>query len=100
MAKKTIVKEKVRMPVLDPAIRIKNFEEVALGYTEEMALEEAMRCLQCKARACVKGCPVDVPIPEFIGQLALKNYTVALDLVKSKNVLPGICGRVCPLTGK
>jgi len=96
MAKKTIIKEKVQMPVLDTCVRINNFEEVALGYTEEMALEEAKRCLRCKARSCVKGCPVDVPIPEFIEQLALKNYQVALDLIKSKNVLPGICGRVCP----
>jgi glutamate synthase (NADPH/NADH) small chain len=96
MARKPIIKEKTPMPVLDPKERIRSFEEVALGYTEEMALEEAQRCIQCKNRSCVEGCPVEVPIPEFISLISEKNFRQALDLIKEKNVLPGICGRVCP----
>jgi len=96
MAKKTIIKEKTQMPVLDPTMRIQNFEEVSLGYSEEMALKEASRCLDCKSRSCIDGCPVEVPIPEFIQLLAQRDYKHALETIKSKNVLPGICGRVCP----
>jgi glutamate synthase (NADPH/NADH) small chain len=82
--------------VLDPHERIRNFEEVALGYTEEMAVEEAQRCIQCKNRSCVQGCPVDVPIPEFISLIGEMEFCQALTVIKEKNVLPGICGRVCP----
>jgi glutamate synthase (NADPH/NADH) small chain len=96
MARKAIIKEKTPMPELDPQVRIENFEEVALGYTEEMALQEAQRCIQCKNRSCVDGCPVEVPIPEFISLISDKKFRQALDLIKEKNVLPGICGRVCP----
>jgi glutamate synthase (NADPH/NADH) small chain len=96
MARKPIIKQKTPMPELDPQVRIRNFEEVALGYTEEMALKEARRCIQCKNRSCVEGCPVEVPIPEFIGLISEKKFREALDLIKEKNVLPGICGRVCP----
>jgi glutamate synthase (NADPH/NADH) small chain len=96
MAKKTIIKEKTPMPVQDPQIRIHNFEEVALGYTEEMAIQEAMRCLNCKTRACVEACPVEVPIPEFILLIQERNFREALQTIKEKNMLPGICGRVCP----
>jgi glutamate synthase (NADPH/NADH) small chain len=96
MAKKVIIKEKTPMPVLDPQMRIEGFEEVALGYTEEMALQEAQRCIQCRNRSCVDGCPVEVPIPEFISLIAERKYKEALQVVKEKNVLPGICGRVCP----
>ena len=96
MAKKVLIKEKTPMPAQAPSIRVENFNEVALGYDETMALEEAQRCIQCKNRSCVQGCPVEVPIPEFINLLREKQYQEALSLIKEKNVLPGICGRVCP----
>lgn len=96
MAKNKLIKEKTPMPVLDPNVRTGNFNEVALGYTEEMALQEAGRCIQCKNRSCVEGCPVEVPIPEFIGLISEKKFSQALAVIKEKNVLPGICGRVCP----
>lgn len=84
------------MPAQDPAVRRGNFNEVALGYAEEMVLEEASRCIQCKKPGCIKGCPVEVPIPEFIGLLSEKNYQGAINKIKEKNNLPAICGRVCP----
>jgi len=96
MAKAKIIKEKTPMPVQDASVRIKNFTEVALGYNKELALQEAQRCIQCKNRACVKGCPVEVPIPEFISLLREEKFKDALEVIKQKNVLPGICGRVCP----
>ena len=96
MTKKVIIKEKTPMPELDPRVRVGNFKEVALGYTEEMALQEAERCIQCKNRSCVKGCPVGVPIPEFISLIQERKFDEALRVIKEKNVLPGICGRVCP----
>jgi glutamate synthase (NADPH/NADH) small chain len=96
MAKKVIIKEKTPMPELDPQERIGTFEEVALGYTEEMAIVEATRCIQCKNRTCVTGCPVEVPIPEFIALIKEGSFDKALEVIKEKNVLPGICGRVCP----
>lgn len=88
--------QKVPMPAQDPAVRRGNFNEVALGYTEEMALEEASRCIQCKKPGCVNGCPVEVPIPDFIALLREKNYQGAINKIKEKNNLPAICGRVCP----
>ena len=96
MAKKVIIKEKTLMPVQDVRVRIHNFEEVALGYTEEMAVQEAQRCLNCNTRACVKGCPVEVPIPEFIELLQEQKFAEAIQTIRQKNILPGICGRVCP----
>ncbi len=80
----------------DPKERAKNFEEVNLGYTTELAVEEAKRCLQCKNRPCVAGCPVEVYIPEFIKLIAEGNFAGAIAKNKEKNNLPGICGRVCP----
>ncbi len=84
------------MPHQSPSERVKNFNEVALGYTSGLAMAEARRCLNCKDPACVKGCPVDVPIPEFIAQLARGRVEAAYKIIKSSNSLPAICGRVCP----
>jgi glutamate synthase (NADPH/NADH) small chain len=89
-------KEAVAMPKQEPKVRAKNFNEVALGYTEEMALEEASRCLQCPKPQCVTGCPVEVPIPEFIKCIREKKYAEGIATIKAKNALPAVCGRVCP----
>ncbi|NLK98761.1 MAG: NAD(P)-binding protein, partial [Epulopiscium sp.] len=88
--------KKVAMPEQDPNVRNKNFNEVALGYTKEQAMEEATRCLNCKHKPCVSGCPVNVPIPEFIKEVAEGNFEKAYELITSENNLPAICGRVCP----
>ena len=88
--------KKTPMPEQEPQVRNKNFEEVTLGYTEEMAMEEAKRCLACKNRPCVAGCPVNVKIPEFITQVAVGDFAAAYDTITSTNALPAICGRVCP----
>ena len=90
------VKQRTPMPMQDPKERSKNFSQVATGYTEEMALAEASRCLQCKNPLCVSGCPVSVQIPTFIGFLKQKKYREAIDAIKATNNLPAICGRVCP----
>ncbi len=87
---------KVPMPEQPPDLRIKNFNEVALGYTPEMAMEEAKRCLQCKNPACVKGCPVGVNIPAFIKCVSRGEFEKAIDIIRQNNSLPAICGRVCP----
>jgi len=87
---------KQKMPEQDPNIRNKNFLEVALGYTEEMAREEAQRCLQCKNKPCVAGCPVNVQIPEFIKLVAEGRFEEAYGKIRETNSLPGVCGRVCP----
>ena len=84
------------MPHQDAAERIKNFDEVALGYSEETALDEADRCLNCKTKPCVAGCPVNIDIPAFIGLIKEKQYNAAADEIKKTNSLPAICGRVCP----
>lgn len=88
--------KKTAMPVQDAEKRTKNFSEVALGYSEADALAEAERCLNCKNPVCKQGCPVEVPIPEFIQAIKDKNYDQAISILKSKNNLPAICGRVCP----
>ena len=88
--------EKVKMPEQAPDIRNHNFEEVAKGYTKEMAMEEATRCLNCKNPLCKKGCPVGVPIPEFIAEVAKGNFEKAYEIITTENALPAICGRVCP----
>lgn len=87
---------RVPMPEQEPNVRNKNFEEVTLGYTEEQAIEEANRCLECKHRPCVSGCPVGVPIPEFIAKIKVGDFQGAYDIIKSTNALPAVCGRVCP----
>ena len=89
-------KTRVPMPELDPVERAKTFDEVALGYSEEEAVLEARRCIQCPNTPCVSGCPVGVPIPRFIEQVAQGNFARAYAIVKSANALPAICGRVCP----
>ena len=87
---------KVPMPEQDPNVRNKNFEEVALGYTEEMAIEEATRCINCKNKPCMSGCPVCVRIPEFIAKVAAGEFEEAYKIITSTNGLPAVCGRVCP----
>lgn len=87
---------RVDMPKQEPSVRAKNYQEVATGFTAEMAKEEAGRCIQCVKRNCVAGCPVYVDIPDFIAALRAGNMPGAVDALKSKNALPGVCGRVCP----
>lgn len=87
---------KVSMPEQDPKVRARNFKEVTLGYTEEMAIEEAKRCLNCKNKPCVTGCPVSVRIPEFIAKVAEGDFEAAYEIITSTNALPAVCGRVCP----
>ena len=94
--KKNMSLTKVAMPERDPKERSTNFEEVAMGYTEEMALEEAARCLSCKNMPCVSGCPVNVKIPEFIALVQEGKFIEAYEKIKETNSLPAICGRVCP----
>lgn len=91
-----IIKKKTPIPEQFPEVRAKNFNEVALGYREEDALTEAGRCLDCKDRPCVEGCPVEIDIPEFINLIKEKDYLGAVHKIKEKNALPAICGRVCP----
>ncbi|MFC2045442.1 NADPH-dependent glutamate synthase [Chloroflexota bacterium] len=87
---------RIEMPRQDPKVRGKNFNEVALGYSQEQAATEATRCIQCPKHPCVDGCPVGVNIPEFILALRDSNMPEAVKSLKGKNALPGICGRVCP----
>lgn len=89
-------KEKTPMPAQAPEVRNHNFEEVALGYTAEMAKNEAARCLNCKNRPCMEGCPVGVHIPEFIEHVAKAEFDEAFKTIKLTNSLPAVCGRVCP----
>lgn len=88
--------KKYEMPQQDPKIRSSNFEEVALGYTAETAMKESNRCLQCKNKPCVAGCPVNVQIPEFIKLIGEGDFEGAYEKIKETNSLPAICGRVCP----
>ncbi len=94
--KKRIVPNKNPMPAQDPVERARNFNEVALGYSEEDAVAEASRCLQCKNEPCSKGCPVEVDIPAFIKLAARRDFKGAIKKLKEKNALPAVCGRVCP----
>ena len=87
---------KTPMPEQDPRVRTHNFEEVATGYTAEMAIQEAQRCLDCRHKPCVEGCPVNVKIPDFIRLLKKGDARAAYDVIRQDNALPAICGRVCP----
>ena len=84
------------MPSQDPNVRNKNFDEVALGYTEEQALDEATRCLHCKNKPCMQGCPVMVHIPDFIAEVAKGDFEAAYQIIAATSALPAVCGRVCP----
>ena len=95
MAEINLSNEKTPMPSQDPKTRIKNFDEVALGYTEEMALSEARRCLNCKNMPCVSGCPVKVRIPEFIAKVRELDFEGAYKIISDSSSLPAVCGRVC-----
>ena len=88
--------KKHEMPAQDPQVRAHNFDEVALGYTEEIALAEAQRCLNCKNKPCVAGCPVNVNIPDFIMKIKEKDYEGAYQVINKTSTLPAVCGRVCP----
>ena len=88
--------EKNKMPSQEPDVRNKNFDEVALGYTAEMAIDEANRCLHCKHRPCVSGCPVQVDIPEFIEEVKNGRFEEAYQIISRSSSLPAVCGRVCP----
>ena len=87
---------KTPMPEQEPNVRNKNFKEVSLGYTPEMAVEEAKRCLNCKKPMCVEGCPVNIRIPEFIAKVAEGDFQAAYEVITSTNALPALSGRVCP----
>ena len=87
---------KTPMPEQEPNVRNKNFKEVSLGYTEEMAINEAKRCLNCKKPLCVGGCPVNIRIPEFISKVAEGDFQAAYEIITSTNALPALSGRVCP----
>lgn len=87
---------RVDMPRQDPLVRAHNYNEVALGYNDDMARQESTRCIQCPKRPCVAGCPVNVDIPEFVKAVRDNNMPEAVKILKSKNALPAICGRVCP----
>ena len=88
--------KKNEMPTQEPNVRNKNFSEVALGYTEEQAVDEANRCLNCKNKPCVSGCPVSIDIPAFIAKIREKDFEGAYDIIAKSSSLPAVCGRVCP----
>ena len=94
MPNMSLVKNK--MPEQEPNVRNKNFKEVSLGYTEEQAIDEAQRCLNCKHKPCVSGCPVNINIPDFIQQVAEGNFEEAYKIISKSSSLPAVCGRVCP----
>jgi glutamate synthase (NADPH/NADH) small chain len=96
MAKKIGLKTKTPMPVRDAVERAHGFDEVALGYTVEMALIEANRCIECKNQPCIAGCPVEIDIPKFVAEVARGDLRAAWVTLSEKNLLPAICGRVCP----
>ena len=96
MAKINMTLVKTPMPEQDPMVRNCNFSEVSTGYTHQMAVEEANRCLNCKHKPCVAGCPVNIDIPNFIKSIVNENIEEAYNIITKTNSLPAICGRVCP----
>lgn len=94
--KKKLDLDRTDIPKQPPFIRRRNFNEVALGYTPEMAVKEANRCLECKKPFCVAGCPVEIDIPGFVRRIAAEDFAGAIRVLKEKNCLPAVCGRVCP----
>ena len=88
--------KKNEMPAQDPVVRSGNFMEVALGYSKEAAVDEAKRCLNCKNKPCVGGCPVGIDIPEFIAKVAEEDFEGAYEIIARSSSLPAVCGRVCP----
>ena len=96
MAERNMDMNKCPMPVQDPDIRNKNFDEVALGYTYDMAVSEARRCLNCKHKPCVSACPVRIDIPAFIERVANEDMDGAFEILSKSTSLPAVCGRVCP----
>jgi glutamate synthase (NADPH) small chain len=96
MAKKIGQKTRTPMPCADPTARARTFEEVAHGYSEALAVMEANRCIECKNRPCVEGCPVEIDIPRFVREVATGEFEQAWRTLSDKNLLPAICGRVCP----
>ena len=88
--------KKNEMPSQKPEVRKRNFLEVALGYTAEQAIDEAKRCLNCKNKPCVGGCPVKIHIPEFIALVAEGKFEEAYEVISRQSSLPAVCGRVCP----
>ncbi len=96
MHKPNMQPNKNPMPTVSPKVRAKNFEEVALGYTEEQAVSEALRCLNCKNMPCVAGCPVKIHIPKFIEKIKDMDFEGAYQVIASSSTLPAVCGRVCP----
>ena len=96
MAKANMSLTRNAMPTQDAQVRAHNFQEVALGYTEEMAIDEAMRCLNCKNMPCVNGCPVKIHIPEFISKIKEGDFEGAYQIISKSSSLPAVCGRVCP----
>jgi glutamate synthase (NADPH/NADH) small chain len=95
-AKPKIQAKREPMRRQDPHVRRRNFDEVALGFTEEQAVREARRCLSCKKKPCVAGCPVEIDIPSFISLVSERRFDDAIDKIREKNSLPAVCGRVCP----
>ena len=96
MAKLNMNPKKNPMPTQDPLVRARNFDEVATGYTEEIAIDEALRCLSCKNMPCVGGCPVNIRIPEFISKVKEGDFEGAYEIISQTSSLPAVCGRVCP----
>lgn len=88
--------KKHEMPTQAPLTRARNFQEVALGYTTEIAVEEAQRCLNCKNKPCVQGCPVNIQIPDFISKIKVQDFEGAYQVISQSSSLPAVCGRVCP----
>lgn len=91
--------KKNEMPAQEASVRNSNFMEVTLGYTEDQAIDEAQRCLNCKNKPCMEGCPVQINIPEFIQAIKQKDYEESYQIISCSSSLPAVCGRVCPQRG-